>query len=519
MKGLPWRSAAIVSIGALIGRVLGVGREAVFAHFFGANFLTDAYLVAILIPVLTQNVVAGGSLQAAFIPMVADALANGGRERANQLVADLFALVLVVLAAVTLAIVILAGPIVDLTAGGFSAAAATAATDMLHWCALLVLLNGFLAVALGALNTYGEFRTTAALSPVLNVVQIAVVVTLAVYAGIYAAVAGLLLGTLAQCLCQLPALRRSGIRLRRPKRPGALAQQLLPAFVPAALASLVAQGNPLADKVIGSHLIAGSITHLNYADLFAGSVAIVTTSVALVTFPTMSTALAEGSVDRALHVLRQAIHVNLLTAVPVSILLGAFAPDIVRIVYGWGRLSPGDLEQVSRCLLAYSAGIPFTGLFYVLLRACYAIKRPMLALMISIGFFAVHVVVSVALAPVLGPAGLAAGTASGAIVSGLGGWFLVRNDLLRQAGSAAAQWSARLALAACASIVAPFLLLRPWLPGHADAAAALWRVPAAAGLSVAVLVPLVRLLDRDSHAVLERAWGRLAAALKDARAA
>src|SRR5262245_29105657 len=112
MKRLPWRSAALVMVGALVGRLLGIGREATLARYFGAGFLTDAYFVAVLIPLLIQNVVAGGSLQAAFVPMLADETAQSGRQAANQMVADLAFLATLALAVLSLAIAVFADPIV-----------------------------------------------------------------------------------------------------------------------------------------------------------------------------------------------------------------------------------------------------------------------------------------------------------------------------------------------------------------------------------------------------------------------
>jgi putative peptidoglycan lipid II flippase len=513
MRGLPWRSAALVMGGALIGRLLGIGREAVFAHAFGAGFLTDAYLVAVLIPLLLQNVVAGGTLQAAFVPIVADEAAQRGQAAANQMVADLALLTTLGLAAVALVLAALAEPIVRVTASGFSPDAVSAAGAMLRWCALLVVLNGFLAVALGALNTFGEFGTTATLSPVLNVVQIVVIVSLAAVLGIYAAVAGLLVGTVVQCLLQLVPLRRHGVRLSHAHWSLTLWRRLLPSFIPAAFASLVAQCNPLADKVIGSYLTPGSITYLNYSDLFAGSVAIVTTSVALVTFPTMSTALAEGDKERALTVLRQSAHVNLLTAVPLAFLLGTFAPDVVRLVYGWGRLTPYQLHQVSLCLLAYSIGIPVTGLFYLLVRACYAIKRPGFAVLLTGTFFVIHAAIGLALAPRLGAAGLAIGTATGALATGLGGWFVLRSDLLRQAGRSTLRWFLRLAAAAAVAAAVPAALLQPW-SHQGSGVDSLWRLPLVVTMGALILVPLVRLADPESHRLLVRAWERLSGPLR-----
>lgn len=514
MKGLPWRSAALVTGGALIGRVLGVAREGVFAHAYGASSVTDAYLVAVLIPMLVQNVVAGGTLQAAFVPLLAEEAARNGRAAAARLTADLNLLTLAVLGIVTAAVAVFAGPIVRLTALGFAPSTVALAAELLRYCSLLILLNGFLAVALGALNTFGEFGTTASLSPLLNGVQIAVILVLAPTLGIYAAVVGLLAGTVAQCLMQTGPLRRHGVDLTRPRYAPDVWRRLIPAFVPAALASLVAQGNPLVDKAVGSFLNPGSITQLNYADLFAGSVAIVTTSVALVAFPTLSTALASGDHSHARTVLRQSIHVNLLTAVPTAFLLGAFAPDVVRAVYGWGRLGTDDLRQVALCVAAYAAGIPCTGLFYLLVRACYSLKRGKAALHLSLAYFFLHAVAAAALAPRFGAPGLALATAGTAVLTGLGGWFVLREELLRAAGRDAFELVCRLGIVAAVAAVLPWVFLSPWRAWTTTTpTGALVHLAIVVASGGALFFGLLRWGSPESEQFVARGWRRLTARL------
>jgi putative peptidoglycan lipid II flippase len=514
MRGLPWRSTVLVTAGALLGRLLGVGREGVFAHAYGASSVTDAYLVAVLIPTLVQNVVAGGTLQAAFVPLLAEEAARNGRAAAARLTADLNLLTLALLGIVTAAVALLAVPIVRLTALGFAPSTVALAAELLRWCSVLILMNGFLALVLGALNTFGEFGTTAALSPLLNTVQIAAIVVLAPTLGIYAAVVGLLAGTVAQCLAQTRPLRRHGIHLMRPRYAPGIWRRLMPAFVPAALASLVAQGNPLVDKAVGSFLDPGSITQLNYADLFAGSVAIVTTSVALVAFPTLAAALADGDHPRAFAVLQQSVHTNLLVAVPMAFLIGVFAPDLVRGVYGWGRVPASDLHQIALCVAAYAVGIPCTGLFYLLLRACYSVKRAGAALYLSLGYFLLHAAAAAALAPRLQAPGLALATSGTAVLTGLGGWFLLRNDLLRSAGRHALGLVGRLGIVAGVAAVLPWLLLSPWTAWRTTSpVGALVRLAIATASGGALFLGLLRWGSPESGQFVARGWRRLGARL------
>ena len=52
------RSAGIVSIAVMFSRVLGLVRETIFAYFFGAGFVYDAYVVAFRIPNVLRDLFA-----------------------------------------------------------------------------------------------------------------------------------------------------------------------------------------------------------------------------------------------------------------------------------------------------------------------------------------------------------------------------------------------------------------------------------------------------------------------------
>ena len=103
-------------------------------------------------------------------------------------------------------------------------------------------------------------------------------------------------------------------------------------------------------------------------------------------------------------------------------------------------------------MAAYSIGIPSIGLFYLLLRACYSLKRAGAASVLSLMYFTIHALVGVALAPRYGAVGLAFATSVGAILTGLGGWFLLKSHLLRAAGRDAAQYLWLLVLISVASL-------------------------------------------------------------------
>ena len=79
------RSAGIVSMAVGISRVAGLAREIIMAHFFGAGFSFDAFLLAFRIPNLTRELFAEGALSSSFIPSFAAALERDGPQQASEL--------------------------------------------------------------------------------------------------------------------------------------------------------------------------------------------------------------------------------------------------------------------------------------------------------------------------------------------------------------------------------------------------------------------------------------------------
>lgn len=71
-------AAGSVSLATMVSRILGVIREMVMAHYFGAGIFTDAYNVAYRIPNLLRDLFAEGALSSAFVPTFVRTLTRDG---------------------------------------------------------------------------------------------------------------------------------------------------------------------------------------------------------------------------------------------------------------------------------------------------------------------------------------------------------------------------------------------------------------------------------------------------------
>ena len=84
-----------------ISRVFGMVRDIAYSHFFGANQLLDAWIIAFRIPNLSRRLFGEGAASASFIPVYSEALYKD-RQQAAKLVNTVVTVLLMILAALVL---------------------------------------------------------------------------------------------------------------------------------------------------------------------------------------------------------------------------------------------------------------------------------------------------------------------------------------------------------------------------------------------------------------------------------
>src|SRR6185436_12952260 len=190
-------------------------RDIVVGYLFGAGTGADAFFVAYRIPNLLRRLVAEGAATAAFIPVFTGYLTSGPRTEADRVARVLFTTMALVLTAITILGIVLAGPITALFAPGFAAVPGKLelTVSLTRLVFPYIFCIGMVAAAMGVLNALRDFWAPAMSPVVMNVVMVLATVALAPWLGIYSLAVAVLLGGVAQMISQVPALRRLAIPL------------------------------------------------------------------------------------------------------------------------------------------------------------------------------------------------------------------------------------------------------------------------------------------------------------------
>lgn len=434
-------STSVVSGMTLLSRILGLARDVVFARFFGASLVMDAFLVANRIPNMMRRFFAEGAFSQGFVPVMARYREQHDHEDAREFVdavAGTFGLILFV---VTLAGVIAAPLLVAVVAPGFIGEDGRfeLAAMMLRFTFPYLFFVSLTAFAGGILNTYGRFGVPAFTPVILNIVLIAAAVWLAptlAEPGMALAYAVLIAGLL-QLLFQIPFL----IRIRALPRPKWMpshegVRRVMRLMLPAIFGSSVAQINVLLGGIIASMLGVGKISLLYYSDrLMEFPLGIFGIALATVTLPYLSRQYANAAHDEFAATLDWSMKLVLLIAVPAAVGLIVLAQPLVATIFYGGVFTANDVRLTALALQAFSVGLIGFSFVKILAPAYFAredTRTPVRAGLIAL---AVNLVLSVALAWYLTGIGFAASHAGLALaisVAALLNAYLLYRGLRRE---------------------------------------------------------------------------------------
>ena len=222
------RSSAIMAVGTTISRLTGLIRNLLLVIALGTAILGDTYQVANTIPTIIYILVAGGALNAVFVPQLVRAMKDsddGGSAFTSKLVTA----TVVILGGATLIGVVFAPLIIKLYASKFThpdfVNELTLTVTFARYCLPQILFLGLFTILGQIANARGSFGPMM-WAPIAN--NLVVIAVLGIFISIApSATAGSLtageqallglgtsLGALIQALLLLPVVARSGVKLR-----------------------------------------------------------------------------------------------------------------------------------------------------------------------------------------------------------------------------------------------------------------------------------------------------------------
>jgi len=369
-----------------ISRFLGLARDIIFAHVFGANAATDAFFVAFKIPNFLRRLFAEGAFAQSFVPVFSEYKETRSREALIDLLDHVAGSLGGILLIITTICIAAAPVVVMVFAPGFIDEADRFAltTEMLRITFPYIFFISLVAFSGGILNSFNQFAVPAFTPVFLNVCLIGAALWISPLfeQPVIALAWGVALAGFTQLAFQLPFLAKLGLMPRpRFKKDHDGVKKISKLMIPAIIGSSVAQINLLLDTVIASFLIAGSVSWLYFSDrLVEFPLGVFGIALATVVLPSLSKQHANQSTEDFNHTIDWALRLVMLIAVPAALGLLLLSQPILATLFQYGEFNVHDSYMSSLSLMAYSLGLPAFILIKVLAPAFYSrqdTKTPM----------------------------------------------------------------------------------------------------------------------------------------------
>ncbi len=374
-------TAATVGALAATVKIASLLKDTLVAQYFGSGASLDAFLLALVVPSFLISV-AAGTLPSALTPVYVSVKEHQGPRAAHGLATSVMVSMYKWIGALSV--------LASFASLGYGhlprVALAPATIAALPWLALCLapytFLQGVCAAWSGLLAADGEYRTST-LAPVMQ--PLAMAASLAIAGSTQAPmvlVIGLLIGTIAQGVLLLRALRTRGHRVLHWTHPAAVdtdsVRRVRDQYLPAIASTILMSATVLIDQTMAAWLPEGSVSSLGYgikaSALFVGIGAMALSTTLL---PALSLHVARADWVMVRRIERRVRFSIIASTVPLTAALIWGSAPLVRMMFQRGAFTAHESLLVTSVQQAYLLQIPvhLLGILYVRLASALEANR------------------------------------------------------------------------------------------------------------------------------------------------
>ena len=376
------RSATLISVCVLISRITGFFRTWAMAFAMGSTLLASSYQVANNLPMMLYDMVIGGMLVTAFLPVYVSVKKRLGDEGGNEYASNLLTLTVIFVGSVSVLCSIFAPQLIFTQSFLSNQESMETSIFFFRFFAFQILFYAAGSIVSGLLNAHRDFLWSS-IAPVFN--NIIVIITFVAYAivapndpqaALWIIAIGNPLGVFIQLSIQLPALARNGIRIR-PRinlRDPALKETLsigIPAVVVMVTSFMVVSVQNAAAYFVadnGPSIIA-------YARLwFTLPYAFLAVPITTAMFTELSELHANENMDGFKAAIVNGCKQILFLTIPFAMFLVIFAYPLVNL-YHAGAFTADHVEGVATYLVFVAVSLPFYGVNTYLQKTFSALRQ------------------------------------------------------------------------------------------------------------------------------------------------
>jgi putative peptidoglycan lipid II flippase len=380
----------------IASKMLGVIRQVIFNSLFGTGPQATAYFAAFRLPDTLFNLIAGGALISAFLPIFLSYDTQRGEWEAWRLASLVFNVLLVSLTAcVLLAELVAPAFVTKLLVPGLPPAEQALTITLTRLMLLHPLILGLGTVATAILSSRRQFLRPALSIALYDVGLIGgLLVSFAIPGvGIYGPTVGLLVSAILQVGILIPALAQQGVRYTFVwdlKHPGL--HEILSLLIPNLIAVGMGSVGAIFDTAIASYLpdMASIPAIANAVMLFGLPSVLLATAVSQSLLPHITMQATHGRYLRMSLTISKIVGGAVLLCIPAALALFFFGKPAIHLLFQHGKFTAHSSALTSLALFGYAVGLPGLTANALLVTCFYALKDARTPLFTGMGALVVR---------------------------------------------------------------------------------------------------------------------------------
>jgi len=421
------KTAGFMAIATFMAKALGLARDMLIAAFFGTGIEADAYMTATRLPTTLFDIVIGGVISAAFIPVFNSVLEKKDKEKALEFANRFIGMVLLISGLIAIFGIVFADKLITFMAPDFDSVTHNLAKELTMIMFPMIIFTGLAFSFVGILQSFGEFNIPAIMSLVSN---LAVIVYFALFGrkfGVYGLSVTMLLAWGLQVVIQIPSLVRFKYKFRpRLNFKDKNIQSAMKLALPMLISTWVQPLYTIVNTRLASGIYKG-VSSLEYANrLYLVITGVFSFVITNLMFPKMSRANVTGKRDEAKEMLTASLKLVTFVILPVMAVFTVLSKPIIAILYQHGDFVLEDTLRTGMALSCYSLGMIGMAYNEILSKTFFSMqnsKTPMINALISM---VANIIVAYLLSEKFGISGLAIATACGSTVNALLNYMCIK---------------------------------------------------------------------------------------------
>lgn len=380
-------AAILLGIAGFLSRIIGLLRDRLLAHVFGAGPTLDAYYSAFRIPDTIYTLLIVGALGAGFIPVVTK-LVQEDPKRAEQVTNVILSITIVSLGVASLIALIFLHPLVSILTPGFSPEERALTLELTRIMLLSPIILGASGIIGNLLQIHKLFRMYALTPIAYNIGIMLGIIAFVPFFGATGLAYGVILGALFHFAIQLPSLYRLAFRFQ-PHLTLAFPEvrTVFRMMLPRLFSLGASQVTLLYITSLASTLNVGALTVFTFANnVQYMPIGMVALSFAVAAFPTLSELVAKHDIPGFRTQVSQTAGQILFFLIPLTAILILLRAQIIRVALGTGAFDWRATIETADALAFFAMSLFAQGLIPLLARAHFArenTRMPLIAALIG----------------------------------------------------------------------------------------------------------------------------------------